>query len=51
MMDGALIPLPLPPVPEEPPDDPDDERIDQGEIPGPTILGEVKLAKTYGVFQ
>ncbi|KAJ7797100.1 hypothetical protein B0H14DRAFT_3549113 [Mycena olivaceomarginata] len=31
MMDGALIPLPLPPR----------------EIPGPTILGEVKLAKTY----
>jgi hypothetical protein len=50
MMSGALIPLPLPPVPEEQPADPDDERIDQGDVPGPTCLGEVKLAKTYGVF-
>ncbi|KAJ7502312.1 hypothetical protein B0H11DRAFT_2365679, partial [Mycena galericulata] len=47
MMDGALLPLPLPPAPENPPDDPNDERIDQGEISGPTCLGEVKLAKTY----
>ncbi|KAJ7744828.1 hypothetical protein B0H14DRAFT_2305984, partial [Mycena olivaceomarginata] len=47
MMSGALIPLPLPPVPEEQPADPDDERIDQGDVPGPACLGEVKLAKTY----
>ncbi|KAJ6591937.1 hypothetical protein B0H10DRAFT_1925050 [Mycena sp. CBHHK59/15] len=47
MMDGALLPLPLPPVPEDPPEDPDDDRIDQGSVAGPTCLGEVKLAKTY----
>ncbi|KAJ7813455.1 hypothetical protein B0H14DRAFT_3112118 [Mycena olivaceomarginata] len=47
MMSGALIPLPLSPVPEEQPADPDDERIDQGDVPGPACLGEVKLAKTY----
>ncbi|KAJ6529976.1 hypothetical protein B0H10DRAFT_2273658 [Mycena sp. CBHHK59/15] len=50
MMDGALLPLPLPLPPERTPPpagDPDDERIDQGEIDGPTCLGEVKLAKTY----
>ncbi|KAF7333067.1 hypothetical protein MVEN_02371300 [Mycena venus] len=43
MMDGALVPLPLslPSVPEEPAVDPDDERIDHGDVPGPTILGEV----------
>ncbi|KAJ7612911.1 hypothetical protein DFH06DRAFT_1274599 [Mycena polygramma] len=44
---GALLPLPLPSIPEEPPEDPDDERIDQGSVSGPTCLGEVKLAKTY----
>ncbi|KAJ7170354.1 hypothetical protein C8R43DRAFT_1120786 [Mycena crocata] len=48
MMDGALIPLLLPPPPPPAPsDDPNDERIDQGALPGPTCLGEVKLAKTY----
>jgi hypothetical protein len=48
MMEGALLPLPLPLVREEAPDDPDDDRIDQGEVAGPTCLGEVKLAKSYG---
>lgn len=50
MMDGALLPLPLPPVGEDLPDDPDDDQIDHGDVPGPTCLGEVKLAKTYGMF-
>ncbi|KAF7372543.1 hypothetical protein MVEN_00116600 [Mycena venus] len=45
MMDGALLPLPT--VEEEPLNDPDDDRIDQGDVPGPTIVGEVKLARTY----
>ncbi|KAJ6523207.1 hypothetical protein B0H19DRAFT_1277074 [Mycena capillaripes] len=50
MMDGALIPLPLSLIPEVPPIEPenlDDDQIDQGDVPGPTCLGEVKLAKTY----
>ncbi|KAJ6565156.1 hypothetical protein DFH09DRAFT_1474524 [Mycena vulgaris] len=50
MMSGALLPLPLPPQSERasvPPEDPNDERVDQGEVAGPTCLGEVKLAKTY----
>ncbi|KAJ6554136.1 hypothetical protein B0H10DRAFT_2348753 [Mycena sp. CBHHK59/15] len=46
MMDGALLPLPPERTPP-PAGDPDNERIDQGEIDGPTCLGEVKLAKTY----
>ncbi|KAJ6626686.1 hypothetical protein B0H10DRAFT_1941690 [Mycena sp. CBHHK59/15] len=44
---AVLLPLPLPPPVEEPPDDPNDEHVDQGEVAGPTCLGEVKLAKTY----
>jgi hypothetical protein len=37
-------------VPEEPAVDRDDDRIDHGDVPGPTILGEVTLAKIYGMF-
>jgi hypothetical protein len=50
MMDGSL--LPSPPLPSRgspsPPPDPDDDSVDNGAIDGPTVVGEVKLAKTYG---
>lgn len=51
MMDGSL--LPLPPLPSQgspsPPPDSDDDSVDNGAIDGPTVVGEVKLAKTYGM--
>ncbi|KAK7000783.1 hypothetical protein R3P38DRAFT_3053065 [Favolaschia claudopus] len=48
MLSGALLPLPLPQsVEPKTPGDVDDERVDQGDVDGPTCLGEVKLAKTY----
>jgi hypothetical protein len=52
MMDSSLFPLPPPPLPASPPppDNPDDDRIDSGAIEGPTCIGEVKLAKTYGEY-
>ncbi|KAJ6572713.1 hypothetical protein DFH09DRAFT_1362296 [Mycena vulgaris] len=53
MLDGALLPPPLPPRNPScslspPPEHPDDERVDSGTIGGPTCIGEVKLAKTEG---
>ncbi|KAK7027767.1 hypothetical protein R3P38DRAFT_2623597 [Favolaschia claudopus] len=50
MLSGALLPLPLSQQQSserDPSNDPDDDRIDQGDVAGPTCLGEVKLAKTY----
>ncbi|KAJ7159107.1 hypothetical protein C8R43DRAFT_1124740 [Mycena crocata] len=51
MMTGSLLPPPPVPVrdtPSPPPEDPNDERVDAGAIEGPTCIGEVKLAKSYG---
>ncbi|KAJ6548029.1 hypothetical protein B0H10DRAFT_2202662 [Mycena sp. CBHHK59/15] len=50
-MDGTLLPLPPPPPRDSlppPPENPDDECFDHGAMDGPTCIGEVKLAKTYG---
>lgn len=54
MMEGALLPLPAAPVKDiesPPPEDANDERVDAGAIEGPTCVGEVKLAKSYGELQ
>ncbi|KAJ7107151.1 hypothetical protein C8R43DRAFT_1114272 [Mycena crocata] len=51
MMAGSLLPPPPVPArdtPSPPPEDPNDERVDAGAIEGPTCVGEVKLAKSYG---
>ncbi|KAF7329470.1 hypothetical protein MKEN_00209400 [Mycena kentingensis (nom. inval.)] len=49
MLAGGLQSVPLPPpAPEEPtPVDEDNFREEQGDVEGPTCLGEVTLAKTY----